>query len=43
MRWINTVAAHSDVGKTRNVNQDRLTVKGANTMYGDAAFGVVCD
>lgn len=43
MRWHYTVAAHSDVGTTKNVNQDSLTVKVANTIYGEAAFAVICD
>ncbi len=43
MRWHYTVAAHSDVGTTKNVNQDSLTVKVANTIYGEAAFAVSGD
>lgn len=43
MRWHYTVAAHSDVGTTKAVNQDSLTVKVANTMNGEAAFAVICD
>lgn len=43
MRWHYTVAAHSDVGTTKAVNQDSLTVKVANTICGEAAFAVVCD
>ena len=43
MKWHYTVAAHSDVGTVKTVNQDRLTVKVANTIYGEAAFAVMCD
>ncbi len=43
MRWHYTVAAQTDVGTTKTVNQDRLTVKVANTIYGEAAFAVMCD
>ncbi len=43
MRWHYTVAAHSDVGTTKAVNQDSLTVKVANTMNGEAACAVICD
>ena len=43
MRWHYTVAAQTDVGTTKTVNQDCLTVKVANTIYGEAAFAVMCD
>lgn len=38
-----TVAAQTDIGITKNVNQDSLTVKVANTPYGEAAVAVLCD
>lgn len=38
-----TVAAQTDVGRTKSVNQDKLTVKVANTRYGEVAFAVICD
>lgn len=38
-----TVAAQTDVGISKSVNQDSLTVKVANTPYGEAAVGVMCD
>lgn len=43
MRWHYTVAAQSDAGTTKDVNQDSLTVKVANTICGEAAFAVMCD
>lgn len=43
MRWHYTVAAQSDIGTTKGVNQDSLTVKVANTYYGEAALAVLCD
>lgn len=43
MKWHYTVAAYSDVGTVKTVNQDCLTVKVANTIYGEAAFAVMCD
>ena len=43
MKWHYTVAAQSDVGTTKAVNQDSLTVKVANTICGEAAFAVMCD
>ena len=43
MRWHYTVAAQTDVGTTKTVNQDSLTVKVANTICGEAAFAVMCD
>lgn len=43
MKWHYTVAAQSDVGTTKAVNQDSLTVKVANTACGEAAFAVMCD
>lgn len=43
MKWHYTVAAQSDVGTTKTVNQDSLTVKVVNTIYGEAAFAVMCD
>ncbi len=38
-----TVAAQTDAGTTKSVNQDSLTVKVANTPNGEAAFLVLCD
>lgn len=38
-----TVAAQTDVGLVKSVNQDSLTVKVANTPYGEAAVAVLCD
>lgn len=38
-----TVAAQTDIGIMKNVNQDSLTVKVANTPYGEAAVAVLCD
>lgn len=38
-----TVAAQTDIGIVKNVNQDSLTVKVANTPYGEAAVAVLCD
>ncbi len=38
-----TVAAQTDVGTTKSVNQDSLTVKVANTPNGEAALLVLCD
>lgn len=38
-----TVAAQTDVGIVKNVNQDSLTVKVANTPYGETAIAVICD
>lgn len=43
MKWHYTVAAKTDVGTTKTVNQDSLTVKVANTICGEAAFAVMCD
>lgn len=43
MRWHYTVAAHSDAGTTKAVNQDSMTVKVANTICGEAALAVMCD
>ena len=43
MKWHYTVAAHTDVGTAKAVNQDSLTVKVANTICGEAAFAVICD
>lgn len=43
MRWHYTVAAHTDAGTTKPVNQDSLTVKVANTICGEAAFAILCD
>lgn len=43
MRWHYTVAAQTDIGTTKAVNQDSLTVKVANTICGEAAFAVICD
>lgn len=38
-----TVAAQTDVGIAKSVNQDSLTVKVANTPYGETAVAVLCD
>lgn len=38
-----TVAAQTDIGTTKRVNQDSLTVKVANTPGGEAALLVICD
>ena len=38
-----TVAAQTDVGIVKKVNQDSLTVKVANTPYGETAIAVICD
>lgn len=38
-----TVAAQTDAGIVKNINQDSLTVKVANTPYGEAAIAVICD
>jgi serine/threonine protein phosphatase PrpC len=43
MGWHYTVAAQSDVGAAKQVNQDSLTVKVANTAFGEAAISVLCD
>lgn len=43
MEWHYTVAAQTDAGTVKPVNQDALTVKVANTAYGEAAFAVMCD
>lgn len=43
MEWHYTVAAQTDAGTTKTVNQDSFTVKVANTIYGEAAFAVICD
>lgn len=43
MEWHYTVAAQSNTGTTKSVNQDSLTVKVANTPYGEAALAVLCD
>lgn len=43
MEWHYTVAAQSDMGTTKSVNQDSLTVKVANTPCGEAALAVLCD
>ena len=43
MEWHFTVAAQTDKGTTKAVNQDSLTVKVANTVFGEAAIAVVCD
>lgn len=43
MEWHYTVAAQTDAGIVKPVNQDSLTVKVANTNYGEAAFAVLCD
>jgi serine/threonine protein phosphatase PrpC len=36
-------AARTDVGITKNVNQDSLTLKVANTSFGEAVLAVLCD
>ncbi|MDE7208172.1 MAG: protein phosphatase 2C domain-containing protein [Lachnospiraceae bacterium] len=38
-----TVAAQTDAGIVKQVNQDSLTVKVANTPYGETAIAVICD
>lgn len=38
-----TVAAQTDVGIFKDVNQDSMTVKVADTPYGEVAFAVICD
>lgn len=43
MKLYYTVAAQTDVGIEKRVNQDSLTVKVANTPYGEAAVAVICD
>lgn len=43
MEWHYIVAAQTDAGIVKPVNQDSLTVKVANTYYGEAAFAVICD
>jgi len=43
MEWHYTVAAQSDVGTTKHVNQDSLTVKVANLYCGEAVIAVLCD
>ena len=43
MEWHYTVAAQTDAGTTKAVNQDSLVVKVINTIYGEAAFAVICD
>ena len=43
MEWHFTVAAQTDKGTTKAVNQDSLTVKVANTVFGETAIAVVCD
>lgn len=43
MEWHYTVAAQSDIGTTKSVNQDSLTVKVANTPCGEAVIAVLCD
>lgn len=38
------IAAQTDIGTTKNTNQDSYTVKSANTaQYGPVLLGVVCD
>lgn len=43
MKLYYTVAAQTDVGIEKRVNQDSLTVKVANTLFGEAAVAVICD
>lgn len=43
MKFHYTVAAQTDAGLVKRVNQDSLTVKVANTPYGEAAVAVLCD
>lgn len=38
-----TVAAQTDTGTVKSVNQDSLSVKVANTPFGEAAIAVICD
>lgn len=37
------IAAKTDIGKYKKVNQDSLTVKVAKTSIGEVAFAVLCD
>lgn len=43
MKLYYTVAAQTDAGIEKRVNQDSLTVKVANTPYREAAVAVLCD
>lgn len=43
MEFHYTVAAQTDMGIVKKVNQDSLTVKVVNTLYGEAALAVLCD
>lgn len=43
MEWHYTVAAQTDIGTTKTVNQDSLMVKVAKTAYGETALAVICD
>lgn len=43
MEWHYTVAAQTDAGTTKMINQDSLTVKVVNTICGEAAIAVLCD
>lgn len=43
MKWHYTVAAQTDAGTTKTVNQDSLTVKVINTVCGEATIAVLCD
>jgi serine/threonine protein phosphatase PrpC len=36
-------AAKTDIGNVKNVNQDSLTLKVANTSFGEAVIAVLCD
>jgi serine/threonine protein phosphatase PrpC len=36
-------AARTDIGNMKNVNQDSLTIKVANTSFGEAVIAVLCD
>lgn len=38
-----TVAAQTDAGIVKKINQDSLTVKVAGTAHGEAAIAVICD
>ena len=36
-------AAQTDIGLVKQVNQDSLTVKVADTKLGEVSFAVICD
>lgn len=37
------ITAHSDIGIRKSTNQDSVLIQTADTSFGKAAFGVVCD